>query len=481
MNEPQSMKLNPITLSGATEAQTPVWRLVFKQEMIELWLRGRVLVFLIFFTFLMSFTSAMREWESQLSSIPPREIIHIVIDAAISFGLFIGLILGADSISGERERATLESLLLTPTSRRQIVIGKFLAALSPWPVCFALSLPYIIVMAHGNSMLGQGLLAGFILGTFLAVAFTGCGMLTSIWSKYNKNSLFISLLVYILFLIPTLWPGWAQKGDLGYLMQKMNPVQGATAFMAKFVVNNRKIYEVYDYALPTIVCAVVVLVLLIAYAPPRLNLEGESRLNLPQRRLRVAGLLLVGLLIAALQVAPLRAASPAALSAAILHAAEQPLQITVDMDHKLTSTGDRIEFNTVVTNKGNDASLPFNVSMNIIKIGTGDPVDPEDWSPERSQEINSLKAGESAEQSWAVDMILSGNFMVYMTVVPIPVTPDASTQTFSSKGIHFTVKQTPNANPGGVLPFAIGIPLALTALTLFVRRRFRRGGESGRD
>ena len=176
-----------------------MWWLVCKQELIELWVRGRVLIFLILFSVLMSFTSVMHEWEAQFSKIPPRELVFITLQSTISFGLFIGLIIGADSISGERERATLESLLLTPASRRQIVIGKFLAALSPWPAAMLLSMPYLAVMSQGHPMLWRDASIGAVMGTLLAVAYTGMGMLMSIWSRTNKNSLFLSLLVYIMF------------------------------------------------------------------------------------------------------------------------------------------------------------------------------------------------------------------------------------------------------------------------------------------
>ena len=486
MIEPQQTLANPtepIAAADAPTAQTSstssTWWLVCRHELIELWLRGRVLIFLLFFTLVLSITSVMREWESQLSSIPPREIIKITLISTITFGLFIGLILGADSISGERERDTLESLLLTPTSRRQIVVGKFLAALSPWPVAMLLAIPYLVVMAHGNAMLGKSLLLGSVLGSMVAIAFTSLGMLTSIWSTSNKNSLFISLLVYILFLIPTLWPGWAQKGDWGYFMQKLNPVQGTDAFLAKVIVNNRTIPEVYSYALAPIISGIVMPALLFLYAAPRLGLEGGVRHAQPQRTasaVRLATVFLIGLLTLALLFA--RTPPQRANAATVFQTdAGQSLQISVNMDHKVTQTGDTINFNTTVVNNGSTKSLPFNVSMNIIKIGSGDPVDPEDWSPERSQEVESLAAGASAQQSWSIDMILSGNYMVYMTVVPIPATPEATTQTASSKGIHFTVSQTSNANPGGVLPFAIGIPTALALLTLWVRRRTQRSAK----
>ena len=465
-------KIDQVEVKGATGAISPVWWLVCKQELADLWLRGRALIFLILFCVLMSFTSIMREWESQLSSIPPRELVFITLQSVISFGLFIGLIIGADSISGERERATLESLLLTPTSRQQIVIGKFIAALSPWPAAMILSLPYMYVMSHGHPMVWRDSLVGAVMGTLLAVAFTAFGMLVSTWSKSNKNSLFISLLVYILFLIPTMWPGTAQKGDLGYFIQQLNPIQGTSEFLAKVIINNRSIQEKLPYAMAALLSAVFIPALLILYAAPRLAIEGAiPRPTLTQGRVRAAGLLLVVLLLASLSVAaPLHAASMANAMAD-----ESTMQISVDLDHVVTNTGDRIEFKTAVKNNDSQASAPFNVSMNIIKIGSGDPVDPEDWSPERSQGVDPLAAGESAEQSWTVDTILAGNYMVYLTVVPIPSGPNATTQTTSSKGIHVTVNAVTRTNPGGVLPFAIGIPVLLTLGTFLIRRRWQRG------
>ena len=98
-----------------------------------------------------------------------------------------------------------------------------------------------------------------------------------------------------------------------------------------------------------------------------------------------------------------------------------------------------------------------------------------DWSPERSQEVDTLAPGASAEQDWFVDTILAGNYMVYMTIVPIPSSPDTTSQTVSSKGIHVTVNEFNKTNPGGVLPVAIGIPIALMVGAVLIRRRGRKG------
>lgn len=460
----------------AFDAAPAVWWLVLRQELVDLWVGGRVFILLILFSALMSITTLLRQAESQMSLIPPTEMVYLTLLGSISFGLFIGLILGADSISGERERATLESLLLTPTSRRQIVLGKFLAAMSPWPVALILSIPYMAVLAQGDKVFGQAIVAGALLGSILAVAFTGFGILVSIWAKSNKVSLFVTLLVYVIFLIPTQFPGSAQKGDLGYFVQQLNPLQATSEFLEKLLVNNRTVGERVGYLFAAILAATVILALIFLYAAPRLTLEGGApRLARPTWRraasLSVSACLLVGLL---LSLATVTQAAPVTV-------AEQALQITVDLAYQTVTAGDEIEFNTVVTNSGAETSPTLHVAMNIVKTGKGDPVDPEDWSPQRTQEIASLGPGESVDLPWTVEAILEGDYMVYLTVIPQPDGPESTSQPISSAGIHLTVLPFTNTNPGGVLPIAIGMPVALILISLLPRRskRWRKAGRAG--
>jgi len=457
--------------SDSLGSAPPVWLVVLKQELTDLWVGGRVYVLLIFFCVVMSVTAFLNETESQLSIIPPKEMVFLTLLGSISFGLLIGLILGADSISGERERATLEALLLTPASRRQIIAGKFLAALSPWPVALLLSIPYMVVFARGHEVLIQAVLVGGLLGTVLAVAFTGFGMLTSIWSKSNKVSLMISLLVYVIFLIPTQFPGEAQKGDLGYFVQQLNPLQASSEFLEKLLVNNRRWSERPTYLYVAASSAVVILGLLFLYAAPRLSHEGGLPRLIPPNRGRATRALASASVMALLSL-PLALAVQSAPTPAI----GGNLQISVDLDYKTVNAGDELTFNSVVTNTGTVPSPPLNVAMNIVKTGKGDPVDPEDWSPQRTQAIQVIAPGESVKQSWTVQAILEGDVMVYLTVIPKPQGPDTTSQLVASSGVHITIHPFAESNPGGVLPIAIGIPLALMAFSILLRRskRWRR-------
>jgi hypothetical protein len=469
--------------AGAHGSSAP-WRVILRQELHDLWLGGRLLPLLILFTILMSVTSILRELESGANLIPPAEMVFLTVLSTISFGVLIGLVIGADTISGERERATLEPLLLAPASRRQIVFGKFVAALSPWPAALVLSIPYVVVLSKGDDILALALLWTALLGSLLAVAFTGLAMLVSMWSRSNRTSLFVSLFVYLLLLIPTQFPGQAQKGALGYTVQQLNPMQASSEFLEKLIVNNRAPGERSTYLVALIASAALVVGVLFLYAAPRLRLEGGSpRLIRPKRRTAKAAAFLVvgGLVLLGALVAPQSGAVAAVTRPAHVSQANHPsivdapsLEISIDKEHATLNTGDEIDFNTEVTNSAAAASPKLVVAMNIIKLGSGDPVDPEDWSPERTQQVDPLQPGELAELSWTVEAILDGDYMVYMTVIADPGASDATSVPISSPGIHLTVKAFQSTNPGGVLPIALGIPIALTVATFLLRRYWRR-------
>jgi hypothetical protein len=452
-------------------ARTASWWLILRRELADLWLGGRLLALLVLYAVLMSATALLREVESQTNLIPPAEMVFLTILSAISFGVLLSLVVGADSISGERERGTLEPLLLSPVSRRQIVFAKFVAVLSPWPVALLLSLPYVLVLGQGDEILGPAMLWTLGLGTLLAMAFGGFGMLVSMWSRSNRTSLFVCLLVYLLFLIPTQFPGQAQKGGLGYALQQVDPMQATSEFLEKFIVNNRAPSERYTYLVSSILSAAVILGILFLYAAPRLQLEGGSpRLLGSLRRPKRAGLAATS---AALLT--LGAVSMSATAASQLAVGDPPtIEIAIDMDAVVVKTGDEIEFTTTVTNTADASSPELFVAMNIINLGKSDPVDPEDWAPERTQAVESLEPGASAEQSWTVEAILDGNYMVYMTAIVKPGAPAETTLPVTSPGIHLTVQAFQNTNPAGVLPVALGMPLGLIVVAFGLRRYWRR-------
>ena len=262
---------------GETEpsaAAPSVWWLVLKQELIELWLGQRVLNLLILFSVLMSITALLVATNNEVQLLPLSETVLVALTAAITFGLFNGLIISAESITGERERATLEALLLTPASRQHIILGKFLAALSLWPVTLLLSIPYIAVLSRSEPVLGQALFWGAIVGSLLAVAFTGFGMLLSMWSSSSRISLAVSLLAYVFALVPAQLPSEFQVTPLGVLVATTNPLEASRQFLKRTLVESQPLGEVWFYLAAPIIFIALLLGVLLLYAAPRLSLEG---------------------------------------------------------------------------------------------------------------------------------------------------------------------------------------------------------------
>ena len=97
-------------------------------------------------------------------------------------------------------------------------------------------------------------------------------------------------------------------------------------------------------------------------------------------------------------------------------------------------------FHSTITNHGSAPARGLIAHLNVLSLRNGVYVDPEDWSPERTQAVPALDPGESAEQSWTVEAILDGNYMVYMTAIEKPGTPEETTLPVTSPGIHLTVQ-----------------------------------------
>jgi len=451
-----------------SRSMTPMWWLMFIRELTDLWIGGKALVLIFIYTVFLGVITYVIASNSELSLIPPKEMVYETLKNVMAVSLFIGLIIGADSFSGERERATLESLLLTPSSRRQIVTGKFLAAITFWPAAFVIAIPTFKILSQGDEIFGQGLFWGGLLGTVLVLAYVGIGMLVSFWSNSNKTSYFISLGIYILILVPAQLPGKAQTGVMGQFLQWVNPMAAVNHFLSKHLVNNISLADFWMWLESPVIITSIILGILFIYAAPGLRLENGRANSLWKRISRSIGLGMIIFFVVIFTTMPAKAQSGDVVS-------ETDLQITINMEYVTVKASDSIFFDTTVINNGASESVPLIVAMNIINLDAqGEIVDPEDWSPQRTQFIELISPGDSITLNWRVNCILDGDYMIYMVVIPEPQGQNATSQPIASSGIHLTVTPFTKLNPGGVLPIAIGAPILILVIIYFVNRRRRK-------
>lgn len=459
-----------------SRSPAPGWVVIASRELAALWRGGRILVLIIPFSIVLSAISYLLATNNELNLIPPKEMVLLVLQVSLAVSILITLILGANSISGMRESGTLESLLVTPVSRQQIVLGKFLAALSPWPVMLAVAAPYAAILSPDARFFWLSLSVFALAGSLLIILSAGFGLLVSVYSNSNKSSLSVSLVVLLLSMSFTQLPGTTQTGNIARLFKRINPMESTWHFTEKVLVNNRTISEMTsitgpegNWLLSPLLLTGLVLGLLFVYRP-KLTLEGKLDLDeiLGLFRRRQSAAPVVFLLVLAGSVL----FTPGALAQNVV---KQDVGISIDRSYETRRTGDIFNFTTrVKNNEPSEQSAPLVVAMNIVNLGSGQPVDPEDWSPERLQALDPLAPGEASKLHWEVDPILEGDYLVYMVLAPKPGGKTSTSQPVTTPAIHLTVTRYTWLNPGNVVPLAIGMPVALTAAWIGLRALRRR-------
>jgi ABC-type transport system involved in multi-copper enzyme maturation permease subunit len=267
---------------------SPTWWVIMSRELRDLWIGGKGLHVVLLYTILLAIYSFLLASNAEVNLLPLKEMVLEMVKAAIAVCLLMGMMIAADTITSERERLTLEGLLLTPASRRQIVFGKFLAALSPIPIALVVTVPYLFVLSKGNPVFGVATLWLFVIGGLLVPALAAMGMLATIWSNTTKSSMLVTLGLYLMMLLPAeiIRPGkvmTASELKKSLIIQSVNPVDAINKFLGRIIVLDAPPAEHWMLlAMPTLV-GVFLLIVLFGVASPRLRLETTT-----WRRLRRA-------------------------------------------------------------------------------------------------------------------------------------------------------------------------------------------------
>jgi len=240
----------------APRAATPAWLVVIEQELQDLWIAGRALAMMLAFSVLLSVTTYLVATNQALNFLEQREAVNLTLQIGVAVGALIVLLGAADALSGERERGTLESLLLTPAPRRELVIGKGLAALSLWLGAFLVLVPYVWFIGRGINVVGVSLFSGLAVGTLLAVLLAGLGLLISAIAGSNRMSLSISLFVLLALYAPNQMPTGAQQGWAGDLLLRIDPLSSGLHYLGKIVVDGHGAGQDASWLLSPVIAAV---------------------------------------------------------------------------------------------------------------------------------------------------------------------------------------------------------------------------------
>jgi ABC-2 type transport system permease protein len=251
------------------------WRVVFRQETADLWLGSKGLSVLFGFTSILAVLAYLAAGDASINLLDARESVGLIVQVAIGLGTLSALVVSADAISGERERGTLESLLVTPVPRRSLVIGKLLAATTMWMACLVVAVPFVIVMADGPGLVGDALLVLIVAGGLVAAALTGLGLAVSAVAMSNRVSLAAAVALLVLLVAPSQLPAIKGKGAFGSVLIKANPVGAGLQLANEVLVNQNPWSSQWTYLIAPFVATVVLTAIAIGLSS-RVEL-GDSR------------------------------------------------------------------------------------------------------------------------------------------------------------------------------------------------------------
>jgi len=261
----QESALQPPAEAGAG------WLVIAGQELRDIWLsvRGPAIVFGT--SLLLSLLTYLAASNEELNIIDQRDTVNLVAQITMALAVAVILLFTADCLSGERERETLESLLVTPVPRRQIALGKYLAAFSLWPVLLIVAVPYIWVLREGEGVFADAMLGTLVVGTLLVTGFASLGLLVSVFSGSNRLSLAVAFFIFVLLLAPTQLPlgGW-----FGDLIVQINPMTAGSTFLHRVIVKEHGWGEDLDLLIAPVVWAIAVTAVAFI-AAGRLRLQGS--------------------------------------------------------------------------------------------------------------------------------------------------------------------------------------------------------------
>jgi hypothetical protein len=131
--------------------------------------------------------------------------------------------------------------------------------------------------------------------------------------------------------------------------------------------------------------------------------------------------------------------------------------------------GDKITYVGTITNNSDNVvnNLIAYISLANITHGQESPMDLEDWSANKAIKVDAIPPHGTYEGKWPMRLIDSGSYVAYITVVNkndnIPI---------SSAMSRLEIKRVLRLNPNNVLPVALGEPLLIGIVFMFIS--FRR-------
>jgi ABC-2 type transport system permease protein len=240
--------------------------MLYRHEIVGSFYSWRGSAWIIAASLIFSLVAYLLLTDKELSLLDQGEMLFTLGEVIIALGIAMSAVSASSAISSEIESGTLESLLLTPVTHRQIAIQKMFSIVTIWAILYLVSIPYLIVVASGTNLALSAVLYVGLYGTLLVTAISMISIVISWRLKSSKNSIMTTLMIVLILLAPSLFFGTSlKKTDFGLALENINPVSHAMNSMDSVLVDNeqtflQQISHIWPVIAFALICALIFIV-----------------------------------------------------------------------------------------------------------------------------------------------------------------------------------------------------------------------------
>lgn len=214
---------------------------LIRKECVENLSVFRTIVMFIFVCILMSVYSILLISNIEMSLLDNAHAAYMLTTLVLILSLLVTLLLGSDAIAGERERGTLEVLLLSPVNGRSVSVSKLFNILFTWLILFVLSLPYLWAIAGNGQNLVPAIIALLVTGTLCVTIVGGISLILSMKFQTVKGAIFTGMTVFLLLTSPAILGASLRKNVVGRFIDAIDPVMGAINTLDSVIIDSQGI------------------------------------------------------------------------------------------------------------------------------------------------------------------------------------------------------------------------------------------------
>ena len=208
------------------------------------------------------------------SVLAQNDVLQYAMKAAMFLTVTISMVLGSACFASEREENTMESLLLTPVRKRDLVVAKYLGVMLIGVVLYIVCIPYLAAIGYGSGLTGRAIFMTIFGGVLLLASFTAVSVMFSILMKSSRAAILTSVLIMTVLTVPPLIQGLFKLSPIGTAILKLDPIACCFDMMGKLL-EKQPFFSLWVYILPLVAFAAITIIAMLACSE-KIALKGEK-------------------------------------------------------------------------------------------------------------------------------------------------------------------------------------------------------------